>query len=91
MRRLAVARASGIASASVSALFHIFTALYAKQFAYSGADDFSLIMGEERPLTGLQGFADRTRPWQEMDLRMPFVPLLAEISYASVFHQDRHR
>jgi hypothetical protein len=39
-------------------LINMFTAMNAKRFVYSGADDFTVSMGEDRPLTGRQGFVD---------------------------------
>jgi len=37
-------------------LINMFTAMYAKRFIYSGADDFTVNMGEGRGLTGREGF-----------------------------------
>lgn len=43
------------------ALINVFTAMYAKRFVYSGADDFTVSMGEGQPLTDRQGFVDTIR------------------------------
>lgn len=42
-------------------LINMYTAFYAKRFVYSGAEDFTVNLGEGRPLAGRDGFIEAVR------------------------------